>query len=452
MGYGYDAAGNLNARTNNTLIQAFTTDEANQLLNVSRNDRLTFAGNLTNTPTSLSINGQGATIYHDQTFAVTNGLLLSDGLNEFTAVISSGLTMTNVFPQILPASVNLAYDGNGNLISDGLHGYAYDCANELVQETVTNFWQSEFTYDGLGRRRIRQDYVWLGNQWTLTNTVHYVYDGMTVIQERDGSNNPLVTYTRGTDLSGTAQGAGGIGGLLARTDGSGSSYYHADGNVNVTMLVNGSGAMVAKYLYDSYGNTLGTWGTLAAANTYRYSSKEIDLKSGLYYYGYRYYQPNLQRWLNHDPIAEWGGINLYEFVGNNPINWIDSLGLDITFSGSPAEQKALKDALQRVRKTPKGNELCNKLLLSKDKYDIGPTSDNAYFDPKTKNIRVDPNFHPPTYTASGTEPAPTDAILGHEMGHAATGAKDNGPGNMNNVNQNENPIRTSLGEPKRIAY
>jgi hypothetical protein len=77
---------------------------------VGRSGLLTFAGNLTNSPTALSINGQSATVYHDLTFAVTNGLALNNGLNEFTAVISSGLTMTNVFPQMLPAAVNLVYD------------------------------------------------------------------------------------------------------------------------------------------------------------------------------------------------------------------------------------------------------------------------------------------------------------------------------------------------------
>jgi len=69
------------------------------------------------------------------------------------------------------------------------------------------------------------------------------------------------------------------------------------------------------------------WGTLATANTYRYSSKEIDPQSGIYYYGYRYYEPNLQRWLNRDPIGEWGGINLYRYVRNNPINYRDPFGL-----------------------------------------------------------------------------------------------------------------------------
>ncbi|MCL4789953.1 MAG: hypothetical protein KJ070_24760, partial [Verrucomicrobia bacterium] len=48
---------------------------------------------------------------------------------------------------------------------------------------------------------------------------------------------------------------------------------------------------------------------------------------GLYYYGYRWCAPNLQRWLNRDPIGEWAGINLYTFTGNNPNDFFDSPGL-----------------------------------------------------------------------------------------------------------------------------
>jgi hypothetical protein len=62
------------------------------------------------------------------------------------------------------------------------------------------------------------NFVWTGGTRVIAGEIHYLYDGMTVVQERDGSNLPRVTYTRGNDLSGSLQGAGGIGGLLARTD------------------------------------------------------------------------------------------------------------------------------------------------------------------------------------------------------------------------------------------
>jgi len=145
----------------------------------------------------------------------------------------------------------------------------------------------------------------------------------------------LVSYTRGNDLSGTLQGAGGIGGLLARTDNgqmiAGSSlahaYYHADGNGNITALVSTNGVLVARYNYDPYGNLLGMSGPLAEANTYRFSSKEYAANAGLYYYGFRFYEPNLQRWLSRDPIGEKGGMNLFAYALCNPVGYLDPLGL-----------------------------------------------------------------------------------------------------------------------------
>jgi RHS repeat-associated protein len=330
--YQYDPAGNLAARQNDTLSEIFTTDAANELVNVAQNNnQMTVAGVLNGHPSGLTVNGQAAAVYNDLTFAAA-GVAINDGLNTFTAVVTTASSpMTNSMTEMLPASANLTYDLNGNLTSDGRKGYAYDCVNELASETVTNGWRNEFVYDGFGRRRVRREYSWSGSVWTETNEVRYVYDGMNVIQERDGNNNPLATYTRGMDLSGDFEGAGGIGGLLARTDANGSAYYHADGNGNITAMMDASGNQVAKYLYDPYGNMVGMWGTLAQANTYRFSSKEIDVKSGLYYYGYRYYEPNLQRFLNNDPIKEQGGINLYTYVRNNPINEFDLWGLDAVF-------------------------------------------------------------------------------------------------------------------------
>lgn len=132
-------------------------------------------------------------------------------------------------------------------------------------------------------------------------------------------------------LSGSFQGAGGIGGLLALTEADGtSSYYHSDGGGNVTALLNASQLLVAKYLYDPFGNTLARSGPKALLNAYRFSSKPVHELSGHYDYLYRWYAPDLQRWLNRDPIAEDGGINLYGFVGNNAFSYVDPIGLAIT--------------------------------------------------------------------------------------------------------------------------
>jgi RHS repeat-associated protein len=80
--------------------------------------------------------------------------------------------------------------------------------------------------------------------------------------------------------------------------------------------------------YNPFGGTISSSGSLASANTYRFSSKEYHSNPGLYYYGYRLYDPNLQRWLNRDPIEENGrNNNLYSFNQNNPITKVDSFGL-----------------------------------------------------------------------------------------------------------------------------
>ena len=202
--------------------------------------------------------------------------------------------------------------------------FTYDNANQLVSVQVAGSWRTDFAYDGLGRCRWRKEYNGSGQ---FQSQVNYVYDGFVVIQERDVANIPRVTYTRGLDLSGSRQGAGGIGGLLARTDSAGTAYYHCDGSGNVTMLIGAVQTPVARYLYDSFGNVIGMAGPLADANVYRFSSKETHANSGLSYYGYRWYDPNLQRWINRDPIGERGGLNLYRFVANNPVSRIDPWGL-----------------------------------------------------------------------------------------------------------------------------
>ncbi len=317
----------------NTVLDSYgyIYNPANQRTNLTRADASTVAykydsiGQLTVADSSVSSEDRGYTYDSawNLNFRTNNGVLgkfTVDNKNELTNAL--GLAKK--------------YDSNGNLTNSqsGTTIYAYDDENRLTAITNSGSWASQFTYDGLGRLRSRLDYTFVSMVgYVAAGQERYIYDGRRVIQERDGSNNPLVSYTRGNDLSGTMEGAGGIGGLLALSSGySGGNftthnYYFADGNGNVTFMLNSSQTMVASYRYDPFGNTVSSSGTLASANVYRFSSKEIHANSGLYYYGYRFYDPNLQRWINRDPIQEWGGRNLYAFVNDSPFYFIDPFGL-----------------------------------------------------------------------------------------------------------------------------
>jgi RHS repeat-associated protein len=343
LGYSYDAGNNLQRRTNATLTQTFTPDAANQLSTATRSGTMTVAGLVTRPATNAAVNAQAATLYADQTFASSSGLTLTNnGTNTFTVIAQSatGLLATNTLNSYLPTTLNFAYDANGNLTNDGVRAFYFDAENQLTNITVAGAWRSEFVYDGLHRRRMRKEYTWTGSAWSLTNETRYVYDGLLILQERDGNNIPVLTYTRGLDLSGSLQGAGGIGGLLALSDQRTSAsnptnyFYHADGSGNVTALLNQRNEVVARYLYDPFGNLLAKSSPMADFNRLRFSSKEWHPQSGLALYEFRAYDPNLQRWLNQDPIGEAGGINLYAFVRNNPLGVIDPYGLDFRFDNS----------------------------------------------------------------------------------------------------------------------
>jgi len=219
-------------------------------------------------------------------------------------------------PVDLRATTTLVYDLNGNLADDSTRTFIYDAENQLVTNRVASAWKSEFTYDGQHRLRIARDYGWSGGAWVKTNEVRLTYDGVAVVQERDSGNAPLTSYTRSGSY------------LLSRTDNQGSVFYHADGMGNVTALVDAQQTLEGRYLYDPFGRLLGMWGPVAPRNVMRFSSKPVDLLTGDYDFGYRRYSTDLQRWLHQDPIREAGGINLYQFVGNNPLSYVDRDGLD----------------------------------------------------------------------------------------------------------------------------
>ena len=349
FGYAYDAAWNLSQRTNNALVQSFTVNNLNELAGATRSGTLTVAGTATElrgsvsgSPagvTNVTVSGTGLTsgaanIYHDGDWARA-GATLANGANTYTAAGQDtyGRSSVNTANVNLPATNAFAYDLNGNLLTNNTRFFEYNDENQLIRVTEPNTWKTEFSYDGMWRMRKCKEFVWSGS-WTQTNEIRYIYDGRLVIQERDAGNLPMVSYTRGNDLSGTPQGAGGAGGLLARTENNkmiagnsmAGAYYFADRNGNVMALIYTNGLLAARYDYDPFGNILSMLGTLAAANKHRFSSQETDDDTGLYYYGSRFYTPNLQRWLNRDPMGEFEGVNLFTLLQNNPIDFVDTNG------------------------------------------------------------------------------------------------------------------------------
>ncbi len=236
------------------------------------------------------------------------------------------------------------YDDDGNLTQDGRWDYTWNGENRLVaMETRAVAYNAgaprvllEFVYDSQGRRVQKTVSEWDTGEsdFVEVDRRHYLYDGWNLLVElraEDGAEEAVLDrrYAWGMDLSGSLQGAGGVGGLLMVILPDGTVLYPAyDGNGNVMGLFSpDEDEWVAEYEYGAFGEPLKAVGLHAEANPFRFSTKYTDDETGLVYYGFRYYVPETGRWPNRDPIEEQGGLNLYAMAGNNPIGGIDLLGL-----------------------------------------------------------------------------------------------------------------------------
>jgi len=319
------------------------------------------------------------------------GNLLHDATRQYTwdadIHLTSVTTEGHREPQRIkePGTTGAAPRGAaGSVASRQASGLPHNALAEAPSKTTT----SRFLYDALHRRIAR---VKDSGEVTL-----YVYEGWNVVSEKttptapqlDTENFKLETrYTWGEDLSGTLQGAGGIGGLLCSTRKQSptkneaqrtTNCFHYDSNGNIILLTGSQAQETARYSYDAFGQTLTATGPAAQINRYRFSTKPVEEESGLVYYGYRWYDPVTGRWPSRDPIAEKGGLNVYGMVGNSLNVKIDRLGL---MSGS-------ERCADCAAKTPISQAWRPKICCGGGLYDLYPT--------------LPPNISPPNPSLYGS--------------------------------------------------
>ncbi len=213
-----------------------------------------------------------------------------NGLNEITSVTGSTAP---------------TYDARGNMTSDGHNSFGFDQYNRLTSATVgTN--TAVLDYDPMGR---------LETYTTLSGTDQdVVYDGIDMLVwevsgsitrrwvHGPGTNEPLVEYTG----SGTTNRA----------------FLHADARGSIIAHTDSTGVQTASFAYDEYGNPAGS-----SFSTYGYTGHLYLAELGINHAHNRAYHPELMRFLQTDPIGVAGGINLYAYVGGDPVNFTDPLGL-----------------------------------------------------------------------------------------------------------------------------
>jgi len=218
--------------------------------------------------------------------------------------------------------VFLTYDLNGNLISrvsdTTTTTYEWDAANRLIAIEVEEETRSEFTYDGLFRRVGITEKTWdtQTDNWQLTTDHRYLWDGLTIAEERSGTAGATVEkrfFPQGVEI-------------VAGTE-AGTYTYRTDHLGSIREVVDDQGGLAARYDYSPWGEMETVSGSFDL--DFGYTGHFVHQSFGLYLAPFRAYDAGLGRWLSREPLGALGpdGPNLYWYGKNSPLNYTDPTGL-----------------------------------------------------------------------------------------------------------------------------
>jgi RHS repeat-associated protein len=239
--------------------------------------------------------------------------------NRLTSAGVAGTWDYNLNNELLGyADVAYDYDANGNLTEIRIAGspvwtYTYDVANRLIHaEDGTGSISADYYYDPFGRRLWKE----IGGERTF-----YFYADEGLVGEYNATGATLRSY--GYEPGSTAS----TSPIFTKV---GSTYYYFlnDRLGKPLKMIDTAGAVVWSAAYDEYGQAEVDAGA-AIVNNFRLPGQYHDAESGLHYNYHRYYDPTIGRYLRADPIGLEGGVNLFIYTLNNPINLVDIYGQDI---------------------------------------------------------------------------------------------------------------------------
>ncbi|NGX56370.1 MAG: tRNA3(Ser)-specific nuclease WapA [Candidatus Anoxychlamydiales bacterium] len=225
------------------------------------------------------------------------------------------------------------YDLNGNPIikkeSDKEIKYFYDSLDRLIRIEKDNEFISDYKYDAFHRRISKQVTY---NSFLNKNYLRYfLYNDQNEIGSLDESYT-LKEFRVLSDFDNAEISSS----ISFELNGSVYAPIH-DISGNVTTLIYNS-SLYEHYRYSAFGErkVITSWGSyLSTNNPWQFSSKRKDEESNLIYFGRRYYDPELGRWLTCDPLGFVDGMNLYAYVFNDPLNNEDLYGLYANYIASP---------------------------------------------------------------------------------------------------------------------